>query len=287
MVVEDAMSMAGKNIRLSRIFNPKTGNAFVVTMDHGVDLGPLKGIEDLSETLNKLFAGERKPDAILMNPSMIRRYYDILAKNGVGIIARIDGTATTIAPNWYEYISDYRLFSSVEEALMVGADAVATMAFYGCPRESQNNEKIGKISQECIKWGMPHIVEALPPEIVEHHFKAKAKWRWPDPKHVSFVDRSAAELGADVVKSYYTGDPDTFKEVVKCCPVPIIVLSGPGAEDPKGLLEIVKGAMDGGARGVIMGRNIWGYKEPTKIVQAVAAIVHEKATVEEALKLLK
>ncbi|MEM3546103.1 MAG: hypothetical protein QXU47_04585 [Candidatus Bathyarchaeia archaeon] len=71
---------------------------------------------------------------------------------------------------------------------------------------------------------MPYIVEALPHEIVEHRFKLKAKWRWPEPEHVKFVDRVAAGLGADVVKSYYTGDPDTFKEVVKCCPVPIIVL---------------------------------------------------------------
>jgi len=277
------MCVVGKSIRLSRIFNQKTGKTFVVTMDHGVDLGPVKGIESLDKTLNKIFAGEKKPDAVLMNPSMIRRYYSILARRSIGIIARIDGTATLLGPD----ITDYRLFSSVEEALTIGADAVATMAFYGTKRESENNEKIGRISQICAKWGMPHIVEALPPEIIEHHFKPTARWKWPDPEHVKFVDRSAAELGADVVKSYYTGDPDTFKEVIKCTPVPVIVLSGPGAGDPKGLLEIVKGAMEAGASGVIMGRNIWGYENPTKIVQAVASIVHEDLSVDEALRMLK
>jgi len=276
------MGLVGKSIRLGKIFNKKTGRTVVVTMDHGVDLGPLKGLEKPSETLSKILSGEYKPDAILMNPSMIRLNYTKLVGE-VGIIARLDGTATIIGPD----ITDYRLFSSVEDVLRIGADAVATMAFIGVQRESENSEKIGRVSQECEKWGMPHIVEALPPEIVEHHFKPKAEWRWPDPKHVKFVARVAAELGADVVKSYYTGDPDTFKEVVKCCPVPIIVLSGPGAEDPKGLLKIVHDVISVGAKGVIMGRNVWGYKNPTVMIEALARIVHENASVEEALKILE
>jgi fructose-bisphosphate aldolase/2-amino-3,7-dideoxy-D-threo-hept-6-ulosonate synthase len=201
----------------------------------------------------------------------------------VGVIARLDGTATILGPD----ITNYRLFSSVEDALRIGADAVATMAFIGVQRESENSEKIGRVSQESERWGMPHIVEALPPEIVEHHFKPKAKWKWPDPEHVKFVDRVAAELGADVVKSYYTGDPDTFKEVVKCCPVPIIVLSGPGAEDPKGLLQIAHDVISVGAKGVIMGRNIWGYKDPVTMIKALVKIIHENYSVEEALKILQ
>jgi len=104
---------------------------------------------------------------------------------------------------------------------------------------------------------------------------------------VKFVDRVAAELGADVVKSYYTGDPDSFKEVVKCCPVPVIVLSGPGAGDPKGLLQIVHDVISVGAKGVIMGRNIWGYKDPAAMVKALVKIVHENFSVEEALKMLE
>jgi fructose-bisphosphate aldolase/2-amino-3,7-dideoxy-D-threo-hept-6-ulosonate synthase len=276
------MSLVGKSIRLGRIFNKKTGRTIVVTMDHGVDLGPLEGLENPGVTLSRVLSGEFKPDAVLMNPSMIRLNYTKLAGE-VGVIARLDGTATILGPD----ITNYRLFSSVEEALRIGADAVATMAFIGVQRESENSEKIGRVSQECDKWGMPHIVEALPPEIIEHHFKPKAKWKWPDPEHVKFVDRVAAELGADIVKSYYTGDPDTFKEVVKCCPVPIIVLSGPGAEDPKGLLQIVYDVIGAGAKGVIMGRNIWGYKDPAAMIKAIVKIVHENWSVEEALKILQ
>lgn len=88
------------------------------------------------------------------------------------------------------------------------------------------------------------------------------------------------------MKSYYTGDPDTFKEVVKCCPVPIIVLSGPEAGDPKGLIRIVRDVMNAGAKGVIMGRNVWGYKHPVAMVGAILKIVHEDASFESATRVL-
>jgi len=275
------MGFVGKRIRLARIFKDD-GKTFVITMDHGVDLGPVRGLEDIKATVKKVLGGDYKPDAILMNPSMIRLCHEEIVGK-LGVIARLDGTATIIGPD----ITNYRLFSSVEEALMDGADAVATMAFIGVEREAQNSEKIGKVSQECERWGMPQIVEALPPEIVEYHFKPKAKREWPSPEHVKFVGRVAAELGADVVKSYYTGDPDTFSEVVKCCPVPIIALSGPGAGDPSGLLRIVRGVMDAGANGVIMGRNVWGYKDPVAMIKAISKIVHEDESVESALKIIK
>jgi len=280
-VEEFNVGLIGKRIRLGRIFK-QDGKTFVITMDHGVDLGPIKGLEDIKATVRKTLSGDYKPDAILMNPSMIRLCHEEIVGK-LGVIARLDGTATTIGPD----ITDYRLFSSVEEALSCGADAVATMAFIGVERESQNSEKVGKISQDCERWGVPHIVEALPPEIIEYHFKPEAKRQWPTMDHIKFVDRVAAELGADVVKSYYTGDPDTFKEVVKCCPVPTIVLSGPGAGDPEGLLKMVHDVISAGAKGVIMGRNVWGHKDPVAIIKAISKIVHEEESVENAIKIIR
>ncbi|MEM2914137.1 MAG: fructose-bisphosphate aldolase [Candidatus Bathyarchaeia archaeon] len=274
------MGLVGKKIRMSRIFKDD-GKALIVTMDHGPSLGPVKGLEDIRTTVKRVFASNHKPDAILLTPSMIRLCFEELAGKA-GIVARIDGTATMIGPD----ITNWRLFSSVEEALSLGVDAVCTMAFFGVEREAENSEKVGKISQRCARFGMPHVVEALPPDIITHHFKHEAEWKWPDPEKVKFVARVAAELGADVVKSYYTGDSDSFGEVVKCCPVPIVVLSGPGAKDPQGLIKIVRGAMDAGAKGVIMGRNLWGYRNPATMAEAVSRLVHEDISVEKALKIL-
>jgi len=270
------VSSVGKTMRIARIFK-EDGKTSIIAMDHGVELGPVSGLENITSTVRKVLGGDCKPDAVLMSPPMIRLCHEELAGK-LGVIARLDGATTTLGPN----ITNYRLISSVEEALVCGADAVATMAFMGVETEPQSLERVGKVSQECVRLAVPHVVEALPPEIVEHHFRPKAKWRWPDPDHVKFVDRVAAELGADIVKSYYTGDPDTFKEVVRCCPVPIIVLSGPGASDPEGLLKIVQEAMEAGAKGVIMGRNVFGHKDPAAMVKAISRIVHGNASTEEA-----
>lgn len=274
------MSIIGKNIRLGRIF-AGDGKAFVVTMDHGVDLGPVKGLEDFLDTLNKVLNARCKADAILMNPSNIRRFYQEISGK-TGIIARIDGATTLLGPD----ITDYRLFSSVEDAIRSGSDAVCTMALIGVKKEAQNLEKVGKITQDCEKWGIPQIVEALPSGIVEYYFMPEAERKWPNPEHIKFASRTAAELGADVVKTYYTGDLDTFKDVVRCCPAPILVASGPGANDPEGLLHMVREVMDAGAKGVIMGRNIWGYKNLENMMSAINSIVHENATPEEAMNFL-
>jgi len=278
---ERKMSLVGKTIRLRRIFRDD-GKTFVVTMDHGVDLGPVRGLEDFGATLKNVLGAKCQADAVLMNPSNIRRYYQEICGKA-GIVARLDGATTIVGPD----ITDYRLFSSVEDALRAGSDAVCTMAFIGVEREAQNLEKIGKVAQECEKWGMPQIVEALPPGIVDYYFKPEAERQWPNPEHICFAARSAAELGADVVKTYYTGDPETFKEVVRCCPAPIIVASGPGADDPKGLLRMVKEVMGAGAKGVIMGRNVWGYKDLEAMMYAIKGIVHQNAALEDALKLIR
>ncbi len=149
------MSLVGKKMRLARIFKDDE-RTFVVAMDHGVEMGPVSGLEDIKSAVKKTLSSDYKPDAVLMNPSMIRLCHEEIAGK-LGVIARLDGATTTIGPD----ITNYRLFSSVKEALTCGVDAVATMAFMGVENEPQNLERIGNVSQECVKWGMPHIVEAL------------------------------------------------------------------------------------------------------------------------------
>ena len=103
------------------------------------------------------------------------------------------------------------------------------------------------------------MTEMIPKEILEHQFESTAKRIGPkNPEIVKYSARVAAELEADIVKGYYTGDPKTFAEVIAYCPVPYVVLSGPAADDPKVILKFVKEAIDCGAKGVSVGRNVRG-----------------------------
>jgi fructose-bisphosphate aldolase/2-amino-3,7-dideoxy-D-threo-hept-6-ulosonate synthase len=108
-----------------------------------------------------------------------------------------------------------------------------------------------------------------------------------DPEVVKLAARVGAELGADIVKTNYTGDPDTFKEVVDGCPVPVIIAGGPKIETERQLFEMVYDAISVGGAGVAFGRNIFQAKNPTKITRALVEVVHNKATPDEALEILK
>ena len=137
----------------------------------------------------------------------------------------------------------------------------------------------GKIAETCAEWGMPLLAMMYPrgPKIDNEH----------DPEVVKLAARVGAELGADIVKTNYTGDPDSFKEVVDGCPVPVIIAGGPKIETERQLFEMVYDAINVGGAGVAFGRNIFQAKDPAKMTRALVGVVHEKMTPDEALEILK
>jgi len=272
----------GKEMRMARLFNSKNKKIVLVTMDHGICINPMKEINNPSIVVQKIV--EAGADAILLTPGIARCTYKNFLKGNTSLMLRIDGTATSIGPD----LTNDELIYSVEGALKMGADAVATFGVIGVPREAQLSRKNGKVSEDCEIWGMPLMIEMIPEEILRHQFADKAERKWPsDPEIVKYSARVAAELGADIVKGYYTGDKDTFREVIEYCPVPYVVLSGPASDDPESLLKFVRDAMDCGAAGVSMGRNVWTYKDPAAITRAICQIVHKDASVEEVLQQVK
>ena len=136
----------------------------------------------------------------------------------------------------------------------------------------------GRIAEECDKWGMPLLAMMYPrgPKIENEH----------DPDVVKLAARVGAELGADIVKTNYTGDPDTFKEVVDGCPVPVIIAGGPKVETAKQLLEMVYDAIEVGGAGIAIGRNVFQAKDPAKMTKALVEIVHNRMSPDEALKII-
>jgi len=268
----------GKEMRMARLFNPKSGRMVLVTIDHGICINPMMEIADVRPVIRQ--AVEAGADAILLTPGIAKQAYQEIAGKA-SLMVRIDGTATSIGPD----LTNDDLIYSVEAACRLGADAVATLGVIGVPREAQLSRKIGQVTLDCEQFGMPQLTEMLPAEILQHQFADRADRKWPsDPEVVQYSARVAAELGSDIVKGYYTGDPNSFRQVIEYCPVPYVVLSGPASEDPETLLGFIREAMDCGAAGVSMGRNLWTAQDPGAITHAICRLVHDDASVEDALK---
>lgn len=263
--------MIGKKIRIERIIDRITGKSVIVPMDHGVSIGPVKGIIDMTNTINEVAKGGA--NAVLMHKGMVREGHRGYGSD-IGLIIHLSAS-TSLGQD-----PDHKvLVTSVEKAIKLGADAVSVHVNVGSEREPEMLIKLGSISEICDDWGMPLIAMMYPRgrKIVdEHHVDV-----------VKLAARAGAELGADIIKTNYTGDPDSFKEVINGCPVPVVIAGGPKVETDQELLEMVKDSVEVGGAGVAIGRNIFQAKSPARTTQAISKIVHQKLEVEEALKILK
>jgi fructose-bisphosphate aldolase/2-amino-3,7-dideoxy-D-threo-hept-6-ulosonate synthase len=258
----------GKKIRLERIINRETKRSIIVPMDHGLTLGPIKGIEkELGEAVNKIAMGGA--NAVLGHigiPLYAHRGYG----PDIGLILHLSGS-TSISPD-----SNYKvLVNTVLEAVKLGADGVSIHINIGTKSDPEMLEILGNVSRECRDFGMPLIAMMYPRgENIENE---------QDVEVVKIAARVAAELGADIVKTNWTGDPDSFKEVVNGCMAPVIIAGGERA-GLRNVLEITKQSIDVGGSGVAYGRNVFQADDPTKFVRALYLIVHKNYEVDEAIK---
>ncbi|MEM2896528.1 MAG: class I fructose-bisphosphate aldolase family protein, partial [Candidatus Bathyarchaeia archaeon] len=167
---------------------------------------------------------------------------------------------------------------SVEEAIMIGADAVSVHVNVGSDYENEMLMKLGKISDECDRFGMPLLAMMYPrgAKIQSEHAL----------DFVAHAARLGAELGADVIKTNYTGSIESFKEVVSKCPVPVVIAGGPKTKSEEEFLQMVYDAIQAGAVGVSIGRNVFQSENPTLMVKALSAIVHKRSSASEAMKIL-
>lgn len=246
------MSDYGKKIRLSRVLGGGAAHrALIVAFDHALVLGPIPGTEDPLGQIRRF--SKAKVDAILLNLGLLRLCGESLFEDSLpALLARIDWTtAWSVVGN-----SGGKLCSSLlahpEDALRLGADAVVTYLFLGTGDsdfESREIARNAEVARECERAGIALIVEALArgPNIETPG----------DPQWLRFSTRIATELGADAVKTDYTGDPSSMRSVVEGCPIPIFVLGGSRQESDEGALEVVRGAAQAGTAGVIFGRNVF------------------------------
>jgi fructose-bisphosphate aldolase/2-amino-3,7-dideoxy-D-threo-hept-6-ulosonate synthase len=261
------MSEIGKRIRLDRIMNRNDQRTIIIPLDHGVSIGPVKGIQDMKKVVDQVAEGGA--NAVLEHKGIIRAGYRGKGLD-IGLILHLSAS-TNLGPDPDTKVQ----VADVEEAIKLGADAVSLHVNLGSQTEHQQLSTLGKTSKVCAEWGMPLLVMIYPrgPNI-KNQF---------DVELIKHAARVGAELGGDIIKTSYTGDPDSFKEVVKGCPVPVVMAGGPKANTDQDFCEMVYGCIQAGGAGVAPGRNVFQHQNPTKIVRVLCGIVHENLDPKTAL----
>jgi fructose-bisphosphate aldolase/2-amino-3,7-dideoxy-D-threo-hept-6-ulosonate synthase len=262
------MSEIGKSVRLERILDRNTRRTIIIPMDHGVGAGPIKGIIDMPETVNRVAEGGA--NAVLGHMGLPKHGHRGYGRD-VGLIIHLSAS-TSLGPDPNHKV----LVTTIEEAIKVGADAVSVHINVGAEDEAEMLQDLGRVARQCDEWGMPLLAMMYPrgTKVTSEH----------DVEYVKHAARIGAELGADIVKTNYTGDIDSFKEVVKGCPVPVVIAGGPRMDTEKELLEMVYDSIQAGGKGVAIGRNVFQSNDPTLLVSNISKIVHKGYTVDEILK---
>lgn len=259
-----------KTHRWNHIFR-EDGKTLIVAMDHAGAFGLCSGLEKPGQVIRKVHAGGA--DGILTTYGICTQFAEDIGD--LGLILRVDGGGTSLAKER----GPTQLVYDVYDALRIGADAVGTMGMPGSQFEADMLPYLSELVTQCAEWNVPVMAEMLPAG-----FENPAEW-WT-PENIGHACRIGAELGVDFIKTTYTGDVESFHRITEQVYVPIVVLGGSKSKDPRDLLDGIYGAMQAGASGVAVGRNIWRYPEPDKMTAAIAAIIHDDATVDAALECL-
>ncbi len=253
--------------RVKRIF-AADGKALIVAMDHGLIDGPIQGLEHPEATIEKIIAGGA--NAVLTSYGLARRFASELA--GIGLILRVDGGSTSLG----EKGGPGRIFYTVEDGLRLGADALAVSAFPGSEVELDTLQNLAKVAGKAHESGLAVLGEMVP-----GGFDSPPEMR--TAQAVAISARVGAELGADVIKTPYASG---FEAVTSTSYVPVVILGGAKRGKERDMLADIRTAIDVGASGVAIGRNIWQSENPAAMTAAVAAIIHRNASVDEAMQIL-
>lgn len=256
--------MSSKQKRLSRIFN-ESGKIVLVPLDHGMTLGPIKGIKNMKKTITELT--EAGVDALLLHKGEITSNLDALSKKNLGVIMHL--SASTVLQKGEECKI---LTGSVEEALCYGCDAVSVHVNLGSAYEKEMMKDFAKISSDCNKYGMPLLAML--------YTRGEQIKNECDVKLVQHAARVAEEMGADIVKVNYTGDKESFKTVVDSVSIPVLIAGGSKISKLE-LIGNIYNAISVGGMGVSIGRNVFQADDMKNIIRIINDIVNQNLTFEQ------
>jgi len=263
------MSFLGKEIRMKRLISHEDGKLLAVAVDQAMARGIFDELMPIQRKIDEIVAGS--PDAMTMHKGIAEKCFRPHAGK-TGLILKCS-TFSPWQPNYDTWVTD------VDEAIRLGADAVSMGCIVGGDDQPEQLRNLGIIAGQAAAQGIPMIAHIYPRgnQIPEEE---KNDWR-----HVAYAVRTGAELGVDIVKTKYTGDPETFSKVVESTPGKVVVAGGNIGGDIKDYFQMIFDVIDAGGTGITFGRVVWNNPNPTAVVKAFNHIIHNKGTVKEATEL--
>lgn len=259
----------GTKIRLARLFSNPSGNLFGGAVDHFVGYGNVRegGLADLPGALRRVMAGE--PDYVSIQPGAARHLWPEYA--GKAALA-IQGGCFTADDRIRQ------LIATPEDAVRYGADALAVAIPVRGDTEGEYIRWLTDTVNAAARFEMPVVAHVYPRDFSDGSGKIVFT-----PDQIAYAVRIGFETGVDVIKVGYTGDFESFRETVATCPIPVVIAGGPKTENLLGALKQTADALRAGARGAVVGRNLWGHGDATKAAKAFKLVIHGGKSPEEAL----
>ncbi|MCH8028853.1 MAG: 3-hydroxy-5-phosphonooxypentane-2,4-dione thiolase [Candidatus Dadabacteria bacterium] len=255
----------GMKNRMSRVFKPETGRAVMLAVDHGYFLGPTSKLEVPRETIEPLIP---YADSLMLTRGVLRTSVDPGANTN--IVLRVSGGVSIVGPA----LENEGITTSMREAVRLNVCGVGLSVFIGTEYERQTLLSLAELVNQGEEYGIPVLaITAVGKELEKR-----------DARYLSLCCRVCAELGAHYVKTYYCED---FEKVTRSCPVPVVIAGGPKLDTELDALKMVANAIEQGASGVDMGRNIWQSDHPVPMIRSIRAVVHEGYTPEDAYDLFR
>ena len=262
------MSALGKAVRLERLRNAGSGRILTVALDHAPSYGLLKGLEDIGGVLER--AASAGPDAVMLMKGTAERCFLPYAGR-IALILKCS-TLSTYHPDHDVWVSP------VEDAVRLGADAISMAVTIGSAQQPKHLANLAVLVREGERAGMPVIAHAYPNGALVPPSERYTLER------VSYAARLVMELGADIVKTFYTGSAETFAEVVdRTAPALVVAAGGARLETEGEALRMAYDVMQARAAGITFGRNIWQSENIGRMVRALKLVVHSNRPVEEAV----
>lgn len=267
------MAMLGKAVRMSRLVNPKSDKMMAITVDHSISRGIMTGLIPIQDTIDKIIAGG--PNAITMTKGIAELCFTKHAGDGTSLLLKCS-SYSPVAPTCDA------VFGDAEEGVRMGADGVSIGMMVLGDYQNEQVSAVGRLSKQCASLGMP-LVGHIYPKGESVAKEDQTKW-----ENIAYAVRAGAELGVDIIKTTYTGDYKTMAKVVEACPARVCIQGGNSCHTIEDYMQMTYDAINkANVGGVVFGRFVWSYPDITSLVKALGSIIHEKATPEQAMEMLR